>query len=227
MRKVLPVLLMLLAGIAYAAPGAPRAQSAPPALKGEVIEVKDVDAYTYLRLKTGSGEVWAAVTKAPVRKGAEVSIENPMVMQNFTSKTLNRTFDRIVFGNLAGAGTGSAPAGMARGASAGDVKVPKATGPGAHTVAEIITAKAELKGKPVQVRGKVVRYTPEVLGKNWIHLQDGSGSAADKTNDILVTSKDATRIGDVVVASGVVRTDVDLGSGYAYAVMVDEAKLAK
>ena len=227
MRKVLPVLLMLLAGIAFAAPGAPPAPSAPSALKGEVMEVKDVDAYTYLRLKTGSGEVWAAVTKAPVRKGAEVSIENPMVMQNFTSKTLNRTFDRIVFGNLAGAGTAAAPAGMPRVAGAGDVKVPKATGPGARTVAEIIAAKAELKGKPVQVRGKVVRYTPEVLGKNWIHLQDGSGSAADKTNDILVTSKDATRIGDVVVASGVVRTDVDLGSGYAYAVMVDEAKLAK
>jgi hypothetical protein len=231
MRMFLVVLLMLLAGIGFAAPGAP---SPPAAVKGEVVEVKDVDAYTYLRLKTKDGEVWAAVNKAPVKKGAEVTIENAMVMENFASKSLNRTFDRIVFGNLAGTGAARGSGGVAamhagpqQPANAGDVKVPKASGPDARTVAEIIAAKAELKGKPVLVRGKVVRYTPEVLGKNWVHLQDGSGSATNKTNDILVTTKDESKVGDVVLARGVVRTDVDLGSGYAYAVMVDEATLQK
>ena len=63
--------------------------------------------------------------------------------------------------------------------------------------------------------------------KNWIHLRDGSGSADAKTNDILVTTKDVTKIGEVVLVKGVVRTDVDLGSGYTYAVMVDEATLQK
>jgi len=242
MRMFLAVLVMLLAGIGLAAPSAP----STAVVKGEVLEVKDVDAYTYLRLKTKEGEVWAAVNKAPVKKGAEVTVENAAVMTNFTSKTLNRTFDRIVFGTLAGGGaggatatatgTGPAPgkgdmaamhAGLPQPAETADVKVPKASGPDARTVAEIIGAKAELKGKTVLVRGKVVKYTAEVLGKNWIHLRDGSGSAANKTNDVLVTTKDETKVGDVVLVKGVVRTDVDLGSGYAYAVMVDEATLQK
>jgi hypothetical protein len=245
MRMILAVLVMLAAGVGLAAPNAPSAPSAPSApppadvVKGEVLEVKDVDAYTYLRLKTKDGEVWAAVNKAPVAKGAEVTIQNPAVMSNFTSKTLNKTFDRIIFGSLAAAGTGAAPAAVApanmaamhaalpQSADPGDVKVAKATGPNARTVAEIVTAKADLKGKPVLVRGKVVKFTPEVMGKNWIHLRDGTGDAAKGTNDILVTSKDETKIGDVILVKGVVRTDVNLGSGYVYAVMVDEGALQK
>jgi hypothetical protein len=122
---------------------------------------------------------------------------------------------------------GKMHAGISKAADVGDVKVPKATGPDAQTVAEIIAKKTALNSKPVLVRGKVVKYTPGVMGKNWIHLQDGSGSAADGTNDVLVTTKDETKIGAVVVARGTVRTDVDLGSGYFYKVLVDEAKLQK
>jgi len=77
------------------------------------------------------------------------------------------------------------------------------------------------------VRGKVVKYTPDVLGKNWIHLRDGSGSAADNTHDVLVTTKNQTKIGDVVVAKGVVHTDKDLGSGYSYKVLIEDATLLK
>ena len=118
-------------------------------------------------------------------------------------------------------------AGAAKAVDVGNVKVPKATGPDARTVAEIVAKGAELKDKNVLVRGKVVKYTPNVLGKNWVHLRDGSGSAADGTNDVLVTTNDETKIGDVVLARGTVRTDVNLGSGYAYKVLVEEAKLQK
>src|SRR6478736_5357307 len=94
MTKLLPVIFSaLLATTSWAA----------DTLKGEVLEAKDVEIYTYLRLKTKDGEVWAAVNKAPIRKGAQVTIENAMEMRDFKSKGLNRTFDRIVFGTLAGA----------------------------------------------------------------------------------------------------------------------------
>jgi len=203
----------------------------PPAtaLKGEVLEVRDVEAYSYLRLKTAEGEVWAAVNKAPVKKGAKVTIEDVMVMNNFESKALKRTFPKIMFGTLAGTGAaGGMPAGhsaMPKAEYAGDVKVPKASGPDARTVAEVVTKGAELKDKTVLIRGKVVKYSPGIMGKNWIHLRDGSGSAADNTNDLLVTTTDQTKVGDVVVAKGVVHTDRDFGSGYAYKVLVEEVKL--
>ena len=97
-------------------------------------------------------------------------------------------------------------------ADLGDIKVPKAIGPNARTVL---------------VRGKVVKFTPEILSKNWIHLRDGSGSASDNTHDVVVTTNDQARAGDVVVVKGLVRTDKDLGSGYVYKVLIEEATLQK
>lgn len=232
MKLFLAIVAMLCVSAGWAAEKPALPQS--PSINGKVLEVKDVDNYTYLRLKTKDGETWAAVARAPVKQGAEARIENAMVMNNFESKSLKKKFDKIVFGTLAGAdaaGTGGGLAamhsGVAKAADVGDVKVPKASGPDARTVEEIITKKAELKDKTVLVRGKVVKYTAEVLGKNWVHLRDGTGSAADNTHDVLVTTKDQAKIGDIVVAKGVVHTDKDLGSGYTYKVLIEEATLRK
>ena len=109
----------------------------------------------------------------------------------------------------------------------GDIKVPKASGPDARTVAEVIAKRIELKDKTVLVRGKVVKFTPEILNKNWLHLRDGSGSASDNTHDVIVTTNDQAKVGDVVVVKGVVHVDKELGSAYAYKVLIEEATLQK
>ena len=227
MKLLLAALLFVNAG-GWAAGTAAQARS----VKGEVLEVREADPYTYLRLRTKEGEIWAAVNKAPATKGAQVTIENASVMTNFESKALKKTFDRIIFGTLAGAAAGAAPASsdtsrMHQGTpqSPETAKLPKAQGPDARTVAEIITKRVELKGKPVMVRGRVVKFTANVMGKNWVHLRDGSGSAKDGSNDILVTTKEQAQVGNVVVARGVVRTDVDLGSGYTYKVLIENVTL--
>ena len=108
-----------------------------------------------------------------------------------------------------------------------NIKVTKAGGTGAQTVAEVIINRAKLKGEVVVIRGQVVRFNPEILNKNWIHLRDGSGSAADNTNDLLVTTKDQAKVGDIVVVRGVVHTDKDIGSGYSYKVLIEDAALRK
>jgi hypothetical protein len=223
------------------------------AVKGEVLEVKAVANFTYLRLKTDSGEVWAAVINTPVMQGTTVTIENAIVMKNFESKTLKKTFPIILFGSLAGApgnapgssmeGVTGNPMGGMTGSSTGapmtekpastlpksmktvDIHVPKAKGANARTVAEIVTKGTELKDKTVVVRGKVVKYNAGIMGKNWIHLRDGSGSISDNTNDILVTTANQTKLGDVVTARGVVHTDKDFGAGYAYKVLIEDATL--
>jgi hypothetical protein len=210
------------------------AQTPQPAqatsLSGEVLETRSVEGYTYLRLKTAQGEVWAAVPTAAVKTGAMVTIGNTTTMNNFESKTLKKTFDTIVFGQIVepGAKLGAPrPAAPAASADAPAIKVAKATGPGAKTVAEVVTGKAALKDKTVLVRGQVVKVNLGILGKNWLHLRDGSGSAADGTNDILVTTKDAAAVGDVVSAKGTVRTDVTVGPGYSYAVLIEDAAVRK
>ena len=219
MKALLSFCLMVWTSLVWAVePGAP--SPGPGAtVKGEVVEVKDVESYTYLRLKTKDGETLAAVAKAAIKPGAKVTVENVTVMNNFESKSLKKTFPTILFGNLAGAGlaanTGgdlnSPHAGIAKSADIGDVRVGKATGANARTVAEISTKAKELKDNP------------GIMGKNWIHLRDGTG--AEGSNDLLVTTSQETRLGDIITIKGTVRVDKDFGAGYAYKVLVEDATL--
>jgi hypothetical protein len=223
MKNLLSTLIFLIAPFVWAADRSTTPAPATTVVTGEILEVREVESYTYLRLKTRDGETWAAVSRAPVTKGATVTIENAMVMNNFESRAMKRTFQTIVFGNLAGENPHGGMAKPADSTVAPDDKVAKASGPNAKTVAEIITQATALKDKTVLVRGKVVKYNAGIMGKNWVHLRDGSGSAAAKTNDVLITSMDAVKVGDIVTAKGTVRTDKDFGSGYVYKVIVEEA----
>ena len=225
MKLHTPVASLLLAAAALTAHAADPATGFT--LKGEVLETHDAGSYTYLRLKTKGGETWAAVPATAVKKGAEVTVSDAAEMLDFESRTLNRTFDKIVFGQLldtnAPAGHGHAAAPAPAPQQAQMAKVARASGPDAHTVAEVVQGKAALKDKAVLVRGQVVKVNLDILGKNWLHLQDGSGSASDGSNDILVTTEDMAAIGDVVNARGTVRTDVNVGPGYAFAVLIEDA----
>jgi hypothetical protein len=83
-------------------PSAPAADSADEP-SGEVLESQDVAGYTYLRLKTSAGEVWAAVPRASVKLHDKVRITGANLMLDFERRTLKRTFPKIYFGSLAGA----------------------------------------------------------------------------------------------------------------------------
>jgi hypothetical protein len=229
-KSLIAIAFALSLGVAWAADG-PSAE-APDTITGKVLEFKDVGTYTYLRLHTATGDVWAAVGKTAVAVGDDVTIEDAAPMQNFSSRSLQTTFDVIYFGSVVAkdapadsAGVAAMHAGLAQSVEPGDVTVAKASGPEARTVAEIVAGRGELKDKVVMVRGKVVKFTPDVMGMNWIHLRDGSGAAADGTNDVLVTTMASASVGDVVLVKGVVHVDRDFGSGYAYKVLIDEAAL--
>ncbi len=108
-----------------------------------------------------------------------------------------------------------------------DVKVEKATGQDAYTIAEIYEKKSGLCNNKVIVRGKVVKVLPKIMGKNWVHLQDGSGDEKKGNYDLVVTSQDMASVGDVITVSGTVYTDKDFGAGYKYNVIVEEAIITK
>lgn len=65
--------------------------------KGKVLEVMDASIYTYMQVSSDKGPVWIAASKTSVPKGATISYPDGAVMTNFTSKTMNRTFDKIIF----------------------------------------------------------------------------------------------------------------------------------
>ena len=245
---------------ASAAPAQPQnvvasepAQQTP--LGGKVVETMDAAGYTYIKLKTASGDVWAAVPQTKVVAGSNITLAANMTLDNFESKTLKRKFDHIIFGTIVSpqsmaSATPAAAAGMSPSmkpphpmgaqmqqmaaqhisggaADLGDIKVAKAEGADAKSVAEVWSAKSSLKDAPVTIRGKVVKFLPGIMGKNWLHLRDGSGSAEKGDNDITVTTDDTAAVGEVVVVKGVVHTNKDFGAGYSYAVIVENAKVTK
>ncbi len=205
-------------------------------LSGKVVETMNSGGYTYVNLEKDGNTIWVALPGAEVTVGQEISCAPGMVMNDFQSKTLNRSFDTIVFssGILGGRSNGTdSKAKGSKGVEAAaekkaeTIQVEKASGSDAYTVAELHEKSTDLNTKSVTVRGQVVKVSPEIMGKNWIHIQDGSGNAAEGTNDILVTSQELPSVGDIVTVQGTLSRDKDFGSGYKYAVIMEEAHIKK
>ncbi len=102
-------------------------------------------------------------------------------------------------------------------ASAADAKV--------QTVAAINQDKAGLGGKTVAAQGKVVKVNNGIMGRNFVHVQDGTGDAAKGTNNLIVTSKQTAAVGDQVMVSGTVVLNRDFGAGYSYPLLIEDASI--
>lgn len=252
MKKSLPtvgVVLALLGATNLAVLAADKTAPAPAAqsgaLTGTVVATMNAATYTYVQLDTGSAKVWAAAPQFAVKAGDKVVVAEAMPMKNYQSKTLNRTFDVVYFsGHVTVNGmpsTPTEPGAPVASAAAGELPkghpaIPAAAGPvapdltnikraaGGQTVAEIIAGKAKFAGQPIAVRGRVVKFNGGILGKNWLHVRDGSG--AEGTNDLTVTTAATAKVGDLVLVTGVLATNRDFGSGYSYALIVEDAKVA-
>ena len=216
-----------------AAPAAP----APGTIAGTIAVTMNSGGYTFALLQTGSKDSWIAANELPVKVGDHISATVDMPMENFNSKTLNRSFPLIYFVK------GVTRDGVAVAATAGLAGAPALAGshepapitaapvvvepikpqPGGITIADLWTRRKVLAGTVVMVSGKVVKVNNDIMGSNWIHLQDGSGSATDGTNDLTVTTSALVKAGDIVTISGKLATGKDLGSGYAYDVIVENA----
>ncbi len=227
------VLIMALAVVALGC-AVEATETAPPArntdsnrLAGKVLETLDASSYTYVRFETPYGEAWAAVPQARLEIGSEIAIANPQAMSNFESKTLGRSFETIYFGTIEGSNAGSpmAPSKMKGQPSTAPIEVARAEGAIGRTIAELYAEKDDFSGKVVALRGRVVKFSAGIMGRNWIHLQDGTGDASAGTNDITVTSTGTTAVGEVVLVEGIVSVDKDFGAGYRYAVIVEQASV--
>ncbi len=213
-------------------PTAPAPTPAATAPRGTVVETMDAGGYTYARLDVAGAQVWVAGPQTKLAVGATVSLGGGTPMANFRSNTLGRTFDEIYFlGTLTDSAADAPLAPVAGGGVAHGAAPAIATGAplapvaGGHTIERVYAATATLAGKPVAVRGRVVKYNADIMGKNWLHLQDGSGAAG--TNDLTVTTSGTAKVGDVIVARGVLAVDRDFGGGYKYAVLIEDATLSE
>ena len=217
-----------------AAPADQGPEEPPKPLSGKVVQTMDSSGYTYLLIESEGERRWAAVNSTDVKVGQQVTVKPGTTMVNFTSKGLNRTFDRIVFsdGLMEQKGGATSATSKKSSGSAGSavpfskISVEKATGPNAYRIADLYTNQ-KLDGKKIAVRGKVVKVSSGIMERNWIHLQDGTGSAKKKNHNLVVTSQDLPDVGDIVTITGTLIRNKDFGSGYKYDIIVEKAKIVK
>jgi hypothetical protein len=216
-----------------AAPGAAEAGAGPGQVVGVVVETMAAGGYTYVRVETDKGELWAAGPQTEVAVGNKVAMPAGMTMKNFTSDSLGQTFEAILFVdsiNVAGKiqpksahGGGDTTMGGMRDKA---LKlsfdgIEKADG--GLTVADIIATGGDLVGKQIKVRGKVVKINRQIMERNWIHLQDGTGE--EPNNDLTVTTTDDANAGDTVLIVGTVARNSATFHGGPDKVVVEGAKL--
>ncbi len=193
-----------------------------------VIEKQDAAGYSYMKVKDNNDVYWIATNQMKIKKGADVYFSQALLMKNFKSKTLNKTFDKILF--VQDATTNPAiftiknqppiPINLSPQATLEGKKFA-----GKFSVAQIFEKKRELAGKVVEVSGKVVKFNPNIMGRNWVHIQDGTNFKGNK--DLLITTDEMVIEGSKVKFKGVVIPGKDFGAGYAYKVLLEGGKLIK
>ena len=108
------------------------------------------------------------------------------------------------------------------------MKLERSRGPNGHSVEEIYASRQQLAGQKVRVRGTVVKLNEGILGKTYLHLRDGSGSAEGGNDDLTATTTEAFTLGETVELEGQLAIDQDVGAGYVYdALLADASRVAR
>lgn len=195
--------------------------------KAEVKEVIQGSSYTYLRVSENKDELWIAIAKSDVAEDAVLYYADPLLMNNFTSKELNRTFETIYFVQKISdklpleaedAMTGSEPQ-KAEITRLENIKIPAKAGE--ITIAELYENHAKYAGKTITITGIVSKYSPIIMDRNWVHIQDGTEFSGEY--DLTVTTADSLDVGNQVTFSGKISLNKDFGAGYFYKIIMEDA----
>ncbi len=208
------------------------------AKQGNVFEVSEViqaSAYTYLKVKENSDEKWMAVSKQDVQVGDVLYYDEALQMTNFHSKDLDRTFEVVYFVNqISETPILNHPAagmrgmgGMTEDPHSEKIESDKKSAINLEksgnelTIAQIFENRDQYSGKEVEIRGVVVKVNKQIMGKNWVHIQDGTESNGNY--DLTITTQDLAEVNDEVSFKGKITLNKDFGSGYSYEVIMEDA----
>jgi len=215
-------------------------QSANPAMhEVKVQEVIQTSNYTYLKVTDNGAENWIAVTRQEAAAGEVYYYDQALEMKNFKSKELDRTFETIYFvqgiskepisaapaQGMGGMG-GNMPEGHSgKAADAQKEGISVAPAEGSVSISQLYASRNDYSAKKIKMKGQVVKVNDEVMGKNWIHIQDGTKDG--ENFDLTITTLDKVTVGEVVTFEGTITLKKDFGYGYFYELIMEEATLVK
>lgn len=200
----------------------------------EVLEINQVSSYTYLRVIENDKEKWLAVPTIDAAMGDMLFYKGGTEMPNFRSKELDKIFSSVLFLEKATKNREDLKVRTFQLSGSdlhqGDAKkkVEKLTSiiapaEGGISIAKLLENKNLYDGKMVRIKGQVIKFNTKIMGKNWLHLQDGT--AFNGEFDITFTTNAVAKLGDVIVLEGTVSLDKDFGHGYFYDLIIQNAQL--
>lgn len=188
-----------------------------------IVEVIQSSNYTYMEVEENDENFWIAVSLREAKPGEVIYYTDALEMLDFNSKELNRTFPVIYFvqdpSDSPEISKGPSPAGKQPTERLTGIEITPTEG--GISLAELFDNQAKYKDKTIKIRGIVVKVNKNIMDKNWVHLQDGSGSGANY--DLTITTAEVVEVGDVVTFEGTIALEKDFGSGYAYDIIMEKA----
>ena len=186
-------------------------------------EALNTEKYTYIRVNEKGESFWIAIPKTEIEIGATYYYKGGLMKKNFPSKEYNRVFETLYLVS----GVSKQPAGSAVDQAFSQTQSTEAIAPpknvkpaaGAVKIADIVGNLNKYEGKLVKVTGKCVKINPMIMGRNWVHLQDGSANNFDLT----ITTTENVTLGDIVTLEGTIAINKDFGAGYKYNVIMEGA----
>ena len=194
-----------------------------------VQEVLQANNYTYVNALEGNQTIWMAIPRTEVEVGKTYYYEPGMEMKNFKSKDLDREFESIYF--LSGISENPEVSTKKESMMPKDEDHTKPDlaqmqeiniepEEGVTTIGQLYSNRADFENKKVKVKGLVIKFSPEIMSKNWVHIQDGSGS--ENAFDLTITTMERVDVGSIVTFEGVLVLNKDFGHGYKYDLLLEE-----
>ncbi|MFH7319586.1 hypothetical protein ACHHRT_03120 [Desulfurivibrio sp. D14AmB] len=215
---VITILILIVAAPALAAEREIRS--------GKVLMGHHAGKYTFILLEENGEQHWLAANFIDIAPGDIVEYAGGIEMRDFHSPAMNHTFAEILLVtniriaqmvDLPGDGEPETPQAATRPAAPPEQEVKRLS------IAELFLNRHDLEGKIVSLQAKVVSYSGNIMGKNWLTLGDGTGVAPDNT--VLAISQENARLGETLTVVGRVQIDVKVGGMHSYKLLLDDAQL--
>jgi len=198
-----------------------------------VNEIIPTPNYTFLNVNEGDKSFWIAINSNDKKVGETYYFVGGLLKENFESKELNRTFDELyLVGNLVSANHGNQMKlpdaqneniDLAKAPVSNSVTQNIVRQSGSLKISEIVNNPKKYEGQTVQIDGECTKINMGIMGKNWIHLKDGSKDDFD----LVITSNDIATVGEVVTIKGNVVLNKDFGAGYKYDLILENGVIVK
>jgi hypothetical protein len=185
------------------------------------------EKYTYLDVTENGERFWIAAPRTEVQKGATYYYTGGLKKTNFKSTEYDRVFEtiylvsQIVPQDEMASGSAVDRAMARQNEQPGSSPVNTAPTGDVVKISEILSNSAKYEGQVVRVKGRCVKINKMIMGRNWVHLEDGSVSGKDLT----ITTMADVPVGSSVTMSGTIALNRDFGAGYKYEVIMEDARV--